>query len=330
MSNLPVSAMGPVMCLVAGPGVPSWRQRPRSVDCPAPLRNARNLLCLGGALLGAWHGLRDSARSCRRRTAIAATSITPVDYYGLLGIPKFTEDVGEIKRAYHRIVKLVHPDVLGGDCGELQLLVTEAYKTLSDESERSVYNTKIEKCGGTSRTLSKMSERRSAWHPEASADAEGIFVDETQCVICFNCTDIAPATFKINNDETRGASGRAHVYMQHGDWQEDIDYAIESCPTSAISYVSRDDLPLLDEVMPDVEFEAPNIMMRRRSGNMPPIASLPGPWELLPRAKEKIRREEAKAQESGQQSLQETADNIRRVLGGIPEQVRQQAWPEAG
>lgn len=328
--------MVPIVCLAdVGPGALSWHQAPRIFDCPAHLGRARSLLHAAGAFLVAWHGLRDSVRSCRRRTAMAATSNTPTDYYGLLGIPKFTVDVGEIKRAYHRIVKIVHPDVLGGDCGELQLLVTEAYKTLSNDSERSAYNAKIGNShAGTARMLSELSDRRrarrSAWHPEAPSDAQGIFVDETKCVICFNCTDIAPATFKINDDEARGASGRAHVYMQHGDWQEDIDWAIESCPTAAIAYVSRDNLPMLDDVMPDVVFESPDIMMRRRAGDMLMAGGPPGPYGLFPRAREKLKREDAQIKQSGQQSLQETAAEIRRVLDGVPEIVRQEAWPEAG
>lgn len=73
------------------------------------------------------------------RRICCRAELAPTDFYGLLGLPPYTGDKKEIKKAHRRTVKLVHPDILGPDSGDLQVLVNKAYRTLSDDDQRQGY-----------------------------------------------------------------------------------------------------------------------------------------------------------------------------------------------
>ena len=62
------------------------------------------------------------------------------DYYKILGIDS-TASTEEIKKAYHRLAKIYHPDRNGGDreAAEVFKEVNEAYHFLSDSQKRSNY-----------------------------------------------------------------------------------------------------------------------------------------------------------------------------------------------
>jgi len=60
----------------------------------------------------------------------------------------------------------------------------------------------------------------------------GVFVDESNCVMCVRCVECAPNTFEMDAE----GSGRARVTHQYADSVEDVDWAIVSCPVAAISY----------------------------------------------------------------------------------------------
>lgn len=63
------------------------------------------------------------------------------DYYRALGIPKGASE-GEIKRAYRRLARQLHPDVTGDDPRSTEKFkqITEAYEVLSDPKRRRSYD----------------------------------------------------------------------------------------------------------------------------------------------------------------------------------------------
>ncbi|MGD9496052.1 MAG: ferredoxin [Armatimonadota bacterium] len=58
-------------------------------------------------------------------------------------------------------------------------------------------------------------------------------VDEDTCTGCGLCQDIAPNTFELNDD------GVAQVIDPHGDDEDTIQEAIDSCPVEAISWEEK-------------------------------------------------------------------------------------------
>ncbi len=63
------------------------------------------------------------------------------EYYKILGLTT-SASPEEIKRAYHRLAKLYHPDITGGNSGYAELFkeVNEAYQVLSDRDRKMRYD----------------------------------------------------------------------------------------------------------------------------------------------------------------------------------------------
>ncbi|CAL1141283.1 unnamed protein product [Cladocopium goreaui] len=235
--------------------------------------------------------------ACLRRVAQKAI---PTEYYGLLGLLLFTSDPKEIKAAHRRMVKLVHPDILGADSSDLQSIVTEACTMLSDQEKKEEYDEKLRKA--------KPSLSKSNWSEDAPQFAMGVFVDETKCEQCYRCVNIASSTFEIHDNPVR--EGKAFVTLQYGDDRYVVREAIGECPSKAIRYVSREDLTKLEYAMT----QCATLRHRARPWEKETIQ---GPYELyqelmldelISMDMEKAREQELREQRARQQHEQQKAE----------------------
>ena len=74
-----------------------------------------------------------------------------VDYYEVLGVWP-TADNDTIKKAYFKLAKLHHPDVVGESAGKDGVdfkLINEAFSVLSDASRRREFDEKLKRKTGT-------------------------------------------------------------------------------------------------------------------------------------------------------------------------------------
>jgi len=202
------------------------------------------------------------------------TAPTPTDLYELFGADAGADE-RDLKKKYYDLQKLCHPDVAGPDGEEMCILLNDAWDVLSDSDKRADYDAQIELAKPAN--LAKLKEistdlsptwkgdrknlkhhnpytgiplSHSKWHKvkpedrgEKHAAERMVFVDEWSCICCRNCCDIAPQSFCIQMD-----NGRANVYMQWGNSEEYLDYAIQSCPVDCIYWVSREELQVLEYV----------------------------------------------------------------------------------
>mmetsp|Transcript_21021 Transcript_21021/g.53806 ORF Transcript_21021/g.53806 Transcript_21021/m.53806 type:complete len:378 (+) Transcript_21021:194-1327(+) len=68
------------------------------------------------------------------------------------------------------------------------------------------------------------------------------YVEEDTCIGCKNCALVARNTFFMEDD-----FGKARVFNQGGDSEEDIAVAIDTCPVNCIHYVCHEDLIILEQ-----------------------------------------------------------------------------------
>ncbi len=61
--------------------------------------------------------------------------------------------------------------------------------------------------------------------------ARGVIIDQEACITCESCVELVPSVFKI--DET---VGKATPYNPEGASEDEIQEAIDICPTEAISW----------------------------------------------------------------------------------------------
>lgn len=60
--------------------------------------------------------------------------------------------------------------------------------------------------------------------------ARTVIIDQDECISCGVCVDTCPEVFRMNDDNM------AEVYKADGASEEEIQDAIESCPTSCIQW----------------------------------------------------------------------------------------------
>lgn len=281
--------------------------------CSNPARTTKSALVIL-ATVCRWNG--------RRKRRIITCGV-PRDYYTLFGLPLFTSDPKEIKAAHRRVVKLVHPDVCGAQTAELVTLVTEAYSLLGDDDLRKAYDDKLRRMKPTLST--------SKWSEEAPEHVKGVFVDETLCEECYRCVNIASSTFAIHESAAR--LGRAHVKLQYADDRNIVKEAVNACPSDAIRYVPREDLPKL-------EYSMQKCAKLRQRARPEDLDSLPGPYDIFEdlMLDELIGMDMEKALQSDTDPLSDTkvaedlaiqAQAMAQAACVLPLEIQDRLWPES-
>ncbi|KAK9849494.1 hypothetical protein WJX84_009836 [Apatococcus fuscideae] len=244
----------------------------------------------------------------------------PGDFYELLGL-EANADAAAVRAAYRALQRIVHPDIIGDSAHELAILMNSAYATLSDVKARQLYDDDLRHM---KREVGTFDGRPvSAWQGGPDEN-RALFVDETACIGCRQCTGICPDTFAMEDDY-----GRARVTTQWADDAEYVSEAIDLCPLDCISYVPRDQLALLEFVMKSCKREDPAILARRRSGNMGTAPNKENPFDrarvFLKRRKEaKLSIESGSAKRTHDETLSAA---IARAWIALPHGARQTGWP---
>lgn len=316
---------------------------PDSQKLRAPAILAGGVAVLMAQLLAhprARHGSRRKTASARK-VICAREDVAPVDFYGLLGLPRFCSDPKQIKKAHRRVVKLVHPDILQGPSDALQRLVMEAYEVLMNPVQRSEYN----------RALMCFKSRlgRSVWSADTppSCRSKAVWVDPTVCKGCMECLDIASSTFEMED----GPWGEkfSHVTVQYADSPDIIEMAMRECPEEAIKYVRANDVGMLEHASAAC-FEVKRKMLKNMQYTVEDFANIkpPSPWELMNQYKfdymEEIDPEEeydgiiewdyGEILESDNamghpeaEKLSHKAKEIYNAAGDLPIETRYDLWP---
>ena len=188
----------------------------------------------------------------------------PGDFYSLIQVPRDATPA-EIKKAYRRLQKACHPDIAGEAGSDVCIILNEAYDVLMNDNTRAAYDAELkvlermtkefikrgapgddedeEQGGYTGEPLSKYKGKDpAAGYPRA------VFVNECLCIGCKQCCHSAPKTFAMDEEY-----GRARVFAQWDDDEEDINVAIESCPVDCIHFVKENNLPILEYAMTKCE-----------------------------------------------------------------------------
>lgn len=175
-----------------------------------------------------------------RRTSIIRCSSTAKrkargDYYQVLGVAIHSTPQ-EIKEAYRKLQKQYHPDIAGDKGHDHSLLLNEAYEVLMRTTSRSDDGFGKSRGGfGSGYT----GEGYSSWNGPMRSQA--LFVDENKCIGCRECVHHAGETFAMDD-----VLGSAHVEVQFGDVEQQIQVAVESCPVNCIHWVGSEQLPSLE------------------------------------------------------------------------------------
>ncbi|KAJ3686846.1 hypothetical protein LUZ61_016010 [Rhynchospora tenuis] len=162
--------------------------------------------------------------------------VEAVNYYEVLGVG-VDSSAQEIKEAYRSLQKQHHPDIAGDQGHEYTLLLNEAYRKLIRMKQNI-----SKKQAGFGGNYNYNGDGYSRWNGPIRSQA--LFVDENKCIGCRECVHYASKTFTMDE-----ALGCARVKVQFGDYDNNIEVAVESCPVNCIHWVGSDELPLLEFVV---------------------------------------------------------------------------------
>lgn len=291
---------------------------------------------------------RATMRHCRSRTSPAYGSIpNPRTLYDFLGVDH-RADTSTIRKAYLAKQKMVHPDVAGDNAQEVSMLLNSAFDVLRDPEKRSAYDASLhidphveddDDDGPTwpwtakerrgEKVIYKGRPRsRSLWERVPDEDRgdrweqqKFLFIDELKCISCWNCVECAPKSICMDADHVR-----ARVYAQWGNSKDDLEWAVKSCPVECISWVSRQELQVLEHVTA----EHMNSMgcVRHRPFTKPThLPHLAEKWvERRRRDSEMARKRMALASKHFNVTMEQFQQQLRSAMLKLPPDLRQAAF----
>lgn len=97
--------------------------------------------------------------------------------------------------------------------------------------------------------------------PLRMRDGEFVFIDEESCVGCYQCANVAPATFKMLE------SGRARTFHQRKG--PDVDQAIQACPVACMHSVSFRELQEFEKARDEGDGRTDHRHLGHKRGHTP-------------------------------------------------------------
>ena len=255
----------------------------------------------------------------RNKTRVHAANVDAVpafvDFYELLGVEE-GDSLEEIKASYRRLAKCCHPDIAGEDGHNMCVMLNEAYETLMDPLRKLDYDERRalfihdEDAGYTGEPLSKWCGPGHAMSKcSAGNEEKAVFVDEGTCIGCTNCVHTASATFRLEKDH-----GRARVFAQWVNTEDEIQEAIDTCPVDCIHWVDKDQLPALEYCMQNkVDLVNVGVMMAGQGS----ANDVFGTAETFVRKRAELAKERKKAQrysKAQERARAEAAEEIRKRM----------------
>ncbi|CAE7386088.1 DJC76 [Symbiodinium natans] len=237
----------------------------------------------------------------------------PRTLYEFLGVDH-RADTTTIRKAYLAKQKVFHPDVAGAEAQEVSVLLNSAFDLLRDREKRSMYDASLQRdmenlenheeaecndpvwpwipkirqtkpvyCGHPrSRSLwdrVPLEDRGEKWEQQ-----KFLFVDELRCISCCRCIECAPRTFCMDADDDR-----ARVYAQWGESEDDLHWAQASCPVACISWVSRQELQVLEHVTAEHMYETTPCRFAKKNATLMP--RLAAKWVAKRRAEVELAKQ---------------------------------------
>jgi len=155
--------------------------------------------------------------------------------------------------------------------------------------------------------------RGEMWEAEKFA-----YVDPFTCINCYNCCDCAPGTFYIDD-----YYGKARVYTQWRDAEEDMNWAVESCPVSCIHWVGREQLQILEHITAEAMYRDGGQMANAMLGGV-----LSSPFEIAAKFRKHRSFQQSQKRAKSKAGSNRVSAQIKAAFLSLPEELKLQGWAQ--
>jgi len=144
------------------------------------------------------------------------------------------------------------------------------------------------------------------------------YVDPFTCINCHNCCDCAPGTFYIDE-----FYDKARVYSQWRDTEEDIGWAVQSCPVECIYWVGREELQILEFITAEAMYNNGGQMANAMTGG-----DLSNPFRMSDNFKNRRSFQQSRTKAKNKASSNKLSDKIKKAFLALPKELKQQGWAQ--